>query len=162
MKKLLLTSMLMAPLACMADGLPKEFVQLLPLARVSKLEDLTAKTTVYRIDFCLRDGCDMFAANPSKAAILADFSILLAAGLDDEYYELHKGSTAASRGAAADAILARDSKLFGCLPDKQQRKCVMHALYAKGGIKRYSYTEGDAITYEEVAEDGSYIPGGYD
>ena len=165
MKTLFLLAALCAVPAVAADTIPGEFKDIMKLANVNKIENLSANTTVYRVEFCPDQKCDMFVADQSKSAILADYAYLFAVyDENDDYYSGAAGKTtsAAQRQSIADAILQRDAKSDGCPADYRQVKCVMHALFEAGKLKRYSSNADEGTTYTEVDEDGKEMPGGYE
>ena len=165
MKTLFLVAALCVTPAIMADTVPSEFMDIMKLASVNKIENLSSNTTVYRVEFCPDQTCDMFAADQSNSAILADYAYLFAVYDESaDYYSGTAGKTtsAAQRQSIADAILQHDAKSYGCPAGDQQVKCVMHALFKVGKLKRYSSNADEGTTYTEVDEDGQDIPGGYD
>jgi hypothetical protein len=140
-----------------ADG-PATLQPVESFARVMKLEDLIHGTVTYRVDFCSEGDCDMFLADPDHLSALKDFSVLFAS-TDKDYVATLKAPPDSSVVAA---ILANGTKKYGCQADPNETRCVMHGLYQAGKLKRYSYLTKDGYFYEEVDEDGKYIPGGYD
>lgn len=127
-------------------------------AGVVRLDDLIQGTSSYRVDFCTDGDCDMFLADSGHMRELSDYSMLFAS-TDLDY--VAKLTTPLDTKAIA-SILDRDAKKYGCKADGKETICVMHALYLGGKLKRYSFLTKDADVYEEVDEEGNYIPGGYD
>jgi len=136
------------------------------VAVIKAEENLASHVTVYRAYLCDQGDCEMFESAADGAASLADFAYLFAVSHQGDGYVNAKQWTAPAgqADAAADAILKRDNKTYGCDASQvaAQQMCVLHALFKAGNLKRYYTKQGDAETIEQVDEDGKYIPGGYD
>src|SRR5882724_2435055 len=114
------------------------------VASVETEENLSSHAFVYRAYLCRDGDCDMFESTPENTAPLADFAYLFAVyDLGDEFINAQKNpAPIAQTDATGDAILKRNSKLYGCgnSQTKTEQKCVMHALFKAGNLKRY-YTK---------------------
>jgi hypothetical protein len=143
MRTLLFIAALLSPLAALADELPAALRPLTVFTRVSRIDNLTAGTTVYRTTFCL-DDCDAFEAGPDDVQALADFSVLYAVYyMEQDYYTTDTGAglpkgTNEERMALASAAMARNKDKYGC----HDYRCVMDALFA-AKLKFYALTGGD-------------------
>jgi hypothetical protein len=158
MKTLVFLASLSVVAGAAAADVPTPLKSTQAFAHVMRLEDLIHGTVTYRVDFCDQGDCDMIQADAAHAAALADYSLLFAS--------THPDYLAASPkpldDAAMASVLSKGAKQYGCTQDKGPTQCTMHALFKAGKLKRFILTQKDAASYEEVDEDGQYIPGGYD
>ena len=149
-------------LAVSADELPAALKPVAQFAGVQKQDNLTAGTVVYQVNFCLKDGdCAEFSARPEDAQPLADFAILFARyRVGNDYFDGHNPAgtpqiTPAQMAALADAAMESNLKKYSCQDAKNRPDCVLHGLFTAGGLKRYSFSSGDADEEREVDEDGN-------
>lgn len=169
MKALVLLLAAMAIMPVSAAGKPDTFAMLkgAKLTTVTKMEDLGTGAVIYRIEFC-SDDCDRFEAADSKLAIFADYAYLFVvySGHYDKYmpersavikvaHDLPNPLVAdAKEKGYAQAVLDSYRDQYHCPTGEGERKCVMHALFKAGGVRRYfvRYDEGEG--YGPVDEDG--------
>lgn len=171
MKALILLIAASTSMAAWADGKP-DTLAILKHAKFTstrEMKDLSTGAITYRIEFCSDEVCDRFEGAGDKLRMLSDYAYLFAvyAGTYDTYTaprsvvfnnkkDLQAPNpmvTDAKEKGYAQAVLDAYRDQYHCPQDKEERKCVMHALFKVAGVRRYSVRYDEGESYSPVDED---------
>lgn len=136
--------------AAAAADVPAALKPTQAIAHVMKIEDLVEGSVAYRVDFCEQDDCDMFQADTAHVSELADYSQLFLS----THSEYLNATPKQLDPPAVAAALSKGAKRYSCPADKNQTRCVMHALFKAGHLKRYTRTWKDGEVFQKVGEGG--------